>query len=163
MAYGYPMTNPYGSYDPHPYNPFLTHNPYQLAPQAPAAQPTAQPLTVPVDEQVRLLRADMSEKIAYLEALAEADKDPDTQVLVAGLAAELAKALNAVKNVPRNTLWQRYGAGTHATPAGRKFSFTNPGPTRSTDYKILETEFPAAFHAAVSTKAPASVGRLTVK
>lgn len=163
MAYGYPMTNPYGSTDPHPDNPFLSPNPYAQAPQAPAAQPTIQPLTVPVDEQVRLLRADMTAKIAYLEALAEADSDVDTQVLVAGLAADLAKELNAVKNVPRNILWQRYGAGTHATPAGRKFTFTKPGPTRSTDYKILETEFPAAFKAAVSTKAPASVGRLTVK
>lgn len=95
----------------------------------------------------------------------QSPQDPDVQVAGAKVATDMSKLASETKDVARTYLWNRYGAGTHATPDGVKFSLSKPASTRRVDYKTLEKDFPDAYEAVVKTTHPGAdaLGRLTIK
>lgn len=99
------------------------------------------------------------------EVVTRSPQDPDVQVAGAKVATDISKLASETKDVARTYLWNRYGAGTHATPDGVKFSLSKPASTRRVDYKTLEKDFPDAYEAVVKTTHPGAdaLGRLTIK
>lgn len=99
------------------------------------------------------------------ELVRQSPQDPDVQVAGAKVTTDMSKWASETKDVARTYLWNRYGAGTHATPDGVKFSLSKPASTRRVDYKTLEKDFPDAYEAVVKTTMPGAdaLGRLTIK
>lgn len=95
----------------------------------------------------------------------QSPQDPDVQVAGAKVATDMSKQAYETKQVARTYLWNRYGAGTHATPDGVKFSFAKPAYSRRVNYKVLEKDFPDAYEAVVKITMPGAdtPGNLTIK
>lgn len=121
-----------------------------------------------VEKRLESLRGIAQQVVLELEELAntsEVRNDPDLQLQLVAILKEIKKPGVGGQPTVTTCLWNRYGAGTHLTPGGAKFAFARPSSRRSTNYKLLESDFPDAYNAAVSTKEPApdAVGSLTLK
>lgn len=121
-----------------------------------------------VEKRLESLRGIAQQVVLELEELAntsEVRNDPDLQLQLVAILKEIKKPGVGGQPTVTTCLWNRYGAGTHLTPGGAKFAFARPGARRSTDYKLLESDYPDAYSAAVSTSQPApdAVGKLTLK
>lgn len=95
----------------------------------------------------------------------QSPQDPDVQVAGAKAVTDVSKQAYETKQVARTYLWNRYGAGTHATPCGVKFSFAKPAYSRRVNYKVLEKDFPDVYEAVVKITMPGAdtPGNLTIK
>ena len=56
----------------------------------------------------------------------------------------------------KSTLWDGVGRKLGKLPGGGSFRKGASAPRRKVDYKILEEEFPEAYHAAVTVSAPST-------
>lgn len=114
--------------------------------------------TATTHDLVESIRADLKR----LNQLANNTTDMDTILEVTALIRGVRDVANKAYNAGRDKLWNEYGPGKHATPAGRTFSFTKPATSRkSCNYEVL-AKYPVAYEAAVTvtpTKADA-VGTL---
>lgn len=157
------MTNPF---HPAPYGAGIPadqdNHPYVLVDVNESHDRTA------VNDAIDELRGIAQQLVLDLEELAQdpvVKQDPDLQIKLVALLKEIKKPGVGGQTSVTECLWNRYGAGTHLTPGGAKFAFARPGARRSTNYKLLESDFPDAYSAAVSTSQPApdAVGKLTLK
>lgn len=87
----------------------------------------------------------------------------DEVVRLTSLARHLRDLANHAYDAGRASLWSTYGPGKHATPSGRTFSFTKPGGSRRTNYKLLEEKYPDAYTDAVTKTPPSSSAMGTLK
>lgn len=144
-------------------------NPFIDPSQAGGYVPLSQPEAVQVYDGISTIQDAHSHIQHYLalidEVVTRSPQDPDVQVAGAKVVGELSKRASDTKDTARTYLWNRYGAGTHATPGGEKFSLSKPASTRRVDYKTLENDFPDVYEAVVKTTMPGTdtMGRLTIK
>lgn len=87
----------------------------------------------------------------------------DEVVRLTSLARHLRDLANTAYDAGRASLWHAYGPGKHATESGRTFSFTKPGGSRRTNYKLLEEKYPTAYADAVTKTPPSSSAMGTLK
>lgn len=98
-----------------------------------------------IHDLVETIRADLKS----LDKLTRDTDDMDTVLETTALIRGVRDTANKAYNAGRDKLWNEYGPGKHATPAGRTFSFTKPAASRrSCDYGVLE-KYPEAYEAAV--------------
>ena len=111
----------------------------------PFNRPKAGGDTATPHDLVESIRADLKR----LNQLATDTTDMDTILEVTALIRGVRDTANKAYNAGRDKLWNEYGPGKHATPAGRTFSFTKPATSRrSCNYDVLE-KYPEAYTAAV--------------
>lgn len=119
-------------------------------------------------EAVNAVLTGIAATASDLENANPADVDGIDSVLVAArLGKSVEKVGKALYNAGRGLLWVMVDMknGKHTTPAGDKFTFkAGATVTRRVDYKQLETDYPEAYKAAVTTtrRDPNAPGTLTL-
>ena len=129
----------------------------------PFNHPKAGGVTATTEDRVAELEDTIYRALDELRTMtSRAVPDTDTTYLVAKVLAGVKRTVETRYKPIRTTLWEKFGVGKHATPAGRTFSFTKPPVSRkSCNYEVL-AKYPSAYEAAVTvtpTKADA-VGTL---
>lgn len=123
----------------------------------PFNRPKAGGVTATTEDRVAELEDTIYRALDELRTMtSRAVPDTDTTYLVAKVLAGVKRTVETRYKPIRTTLWEKFGVGKHATPAGRTFSFTKPVSTRRCDYDALAKQFPEAYEAVVTLKTPSA-------
>lgn len=165
----YGMTNPYtqSPYGQPPYG-----HPYEFGGTLPGA-PVYNPYTPPAPQEQPIHDDEMAIQDAAvliasaldtIERVVKNTQDADIHVIAAKALNEASKRSSSIKDTPRRILWNTFGAGTHATPGGLKFSLSKPHDSRRVNYKLLEAHPDVYAEVVKEIKArPDTIGTLTIK
>lgn len=167
------MTNPFAQspYGQPPYGQPPYGQTYEFggtSPGAPVYNPQDTSSTPPdaldTEQQIQEASAIITSALDAIERAVNSSQDVDVHVVAAKALNESAKRSKSIKDIPRTFLWNNFGAGTHATSGGLKFSLSKPHDSRRVNYKLLEAHPDVYAEVVKEIKArPDTIGTLTIK